>query len=102
MAIPNSDMPVIDSHIPGLGTSGWYVAGQGTDGAMAHPGSQLGEQHVSAGYDPNMSMDVAQGYDSTDPGANNPNYEKISAVTSPTDWSGTVIAPRGSGAGDHK
>jgi hypothetical protein len=101
MAI-NSDSPVTDSGIPGLGTSGWYVTGEGSAGGMRPPSGELGQVPVAAdpfesGQGPRPT--AAQGHLSTS-NDNNPLFDAISGVTTPEAAPpGQVVTPHHPNAG---
>jgi hypothetical protein len=71
----------------------------GSTGGMRPASDDLGAQHVSAGYDPNMSADVPQGSLSTSNDAN-PMRDGISGQDQSPDWmSGRPVGPAHPNAG---
>lgn len=104
MAANDGEHPVTDPGIPGV----MYPAGtgaQGSSGAQPHPGGGGGLGQVAATrpfdsvQEPGTVAMATQGFGSTAPGANDPNYEAISAITSPVKVTGNVITPHHPNAG---
>jgi hypothetical protein len=76
--------------------------GSGGADRPASGGGQLGQVPVTRPFDSIEAGPVpvsTVGYGSTAPGSNDPNFEKISGVTTPTGTDGSVVTPHHPGAG---